>query len=76
MIQQDLIPDMPLLTASADGSALAPGGTSVHRVATPLAWVLWALTLLLVIGRIPLRYQWHAVASALVTTLRPMISQR
>jgi hypothetical protein len=47
MTQRDAISDTPLLTASADVSSRAPGGTSAHRAATRLAWALWALTLLL-----------------------------
>src|SRR5262245_59634749 len=44
---------------------------SAHRTAVWFAWTLWALTVLLLIGYIPLRYQWHAVASAPGTTLPP-----
>src|SRR5262245_17900710 len=47
----------------------AGGKASTTRNAAQLAWVLWALTVLLVIGYIPLRYQWYAVASAPGTTL-------
>jgi signal transduction histidine kinase len=71
MTQREAIPDTPLLTASADDSSRAPGGTSAHRAATRLAWALWALTLLLLIGYILLRLYWYALATAPGSTLPP-----
>jgi two-component system, NarL family, sensor kinase len=60
MIQRDAIPDTPLLTASADGSSRALGRASAHRAAAWLAWGVWALSLLLLIGDVPLRLYWYA----------------
>jgi signal transduction histidine kinase len=71
MTQRDAIPDTPLLTASADGSSRAPGGASAPRAATRLAWALWALTLLLLIGYILLRLYWYALATAPRSALPP-----
>lgn len=42
----------------------AGGESSTSRAATRLAWGLWALSLLLNLGSLPLRYQLHVVASA------------
>jgi signal transduction histidine kinase len=71
MAQRDAITDTPLLTASADDSSRAPGGTSAHRAATRLAWALWALTLLLLIGYILLRLYWYTLATAPGSALPP-----
>jgi two-component system, NarL family, sensor kinase len=71
MIQRDAIPDTPLLPASADDSLRAPGGTSAHRAATRLAWALWALTLLFLIGYILLRLYWYALATVPGSALPP-----
>src|SRR5215831_13589955 len=57
------IPDAPLRTASADGASRALGGTSPHRAAAWLAWGVWALSLLLLIGDVPLRLYWYARAT-------------
>jgi signal transduction histidine kinase len=71
MTQRDAVTDTPLLTTSVDDSARASGGTSVHRTATRLAWGLWALTLLLLIGCLPLRLHWYVLATARGSALPP-----
>ena len=43
--------------------------TSAHRSAAWFAWGLWALSVLFILGYIPLRYQWYAVAPAKGATL-------
>ena len=42
----------------------ASGETHTDRAAARLAWALWALSLLLLIGYIPLRVLWHTAATA------------
>jgi signal transduction histidine kinase len=49
----------------------ARGEVSAHRTAARLAWVLWTLSVLLLLGYIPLRYQWQAVASTPGIALPP-----
>jgi signal transduction histidine kinase len=71
MTQPDAISDTPLLTASADGSSRALRGISAHRAATRLAWGLWALTSLLLIGYLLLRLHWYALATARGSALPP-----
>jgi signal transduction histidine kinase len=71
MTQPDAISGMPLLTTGFDGPSRAPGGTSAQRAATRLAWSLWALTLLLLIGYFLLRLYWYALATAPGSALPP-----
>src|SRR5262245_23848156 len=52
-------------------STAAGGEASTNRAAARFAWVLWALSVLLLLGYIPLRYLWHAVASTPGTALPP-----
>jgi two-component system, NarL family, sensor kinase len=79
---------LPLTASAADtwrasGEPVAPsrlasqtapvgGKTSAHRAAARLAWALCALTLLLLIGYIPLRLHWYAVATTRGATLPPL----
>src|SRR5229473_2397086 len=49
----------------------ARGEARTNRAAARFAWLLWMLSVLCIIGYIPLRYQWHAVAFAPTTMLPP-----
>jgi signal transduction histidine kinase len=82
--QRDTISRTARTATLAAGSLLAGMGARWHKIrpspdvagqgrtnraAAQLAWGLWVLSLLLLIGYIPLRYQWHVVAPG--TTLPP-----
>jgi hypothetical protein len=49
----------------------ARGEVSAHRTAAWFAWGLWTLSVLLLLGYIPLHAQWQAVASSKGATLPP-----
>jgi hypothetical protein len=85
MTQQDMIADTPPVTASvthAAGATVVPSSpasrsapigseASVRHAAVWLAWALWTLTALLLIGYIALRLHWYVVATTQETTLLP-----
>jgi signal transduction histidine kinase len=85
MTQQDMIADTPPVTASvahAAGATVVPSSpasrsapigseASARHAAVWLAWALWTLTVLLLIGYIALRLHWYVVATTPETTLLP-----
>jgi signal transduction histidine kinase len=63
--------EMVVPPSPASQSAPIDGKTSARRVAIWLAWALWTLTFLLLIGYLPLRLYWYVRATAPGSAIPP-----